>query len=262
MHLMACEWDRLLLYLAAGNGKLSISGQECDLYAGEFILLETVSCLPVIFKGTASYKLICCSLKRGELPGLPSSGSPRQLGQHESVLLPHILSALQRETIMQAEGYAIMIEALLVQLTILLSRASRLDNRRNKNNAVDHHLLAEAINDYLEASYDKKIDLAAVSRLFNISKRQLNRIMKTALGTTALERVHQIRIQQAVHLLCETSGKMIEIANRVGYDDPAFFSQLFKRRMGCSPGKYRSMKLEMGSGSGLLGEKGNGKYQV
>lgn len=257
-NLSTCKWDRKLLYLASGNGKLSVSGEECDFYAGEFVLLDAVNGFPIAFKGTQPFKLICCSLKRGELTALPTNHYPHQLEQYESVLLHHILNALQRETVVRAQDYAAMVDALLVQLAILLSRADGHSKSSYKSKATNHQLLAEDINDYLEASYDKKMDLSELSKLFNISKRQLTRIMKTELGTTVLGRIHEIRIQQAAQLLRETSEKMIEIANRVGYDDPAFFSQLFQRRMGCSPGKYRNLKMELRLRTGLLGEKVDG----
>ncbi len=57
------------------------------------------------------------------------------------------------------------------------------------------------------------------------------------------ERIHQIRIDRAKQYLDEGEDKVINIAQRVGYEDPAFFTLLFRRKVGCSPGQYRDRQI-------------------
>jgi AraC-like DNA-binding protein len=111
---------------------------------------------------------------------------------------------------------------------------------RKPNRAGEHTVLVRRITGFLERHYDKKLSVPALCELFNISNRQLNRIFKEETGQTVTERIHQIRIERAKQYLAENDEKVIHVAHRVGYEDPAFFTQLFRRIVGCSPGQYRA----------------------
>lgn len=72
-----------------------------------------------------------------------------------------------------------------------------------------------------------------------LPERTFKRRFKAATGYTPVEYVQALRIEEAKHIL-ETNGASIEqIAAAVGYEDPAFFRRLFKRRAGITPGEYR-----------------------
>ncbi|UUZ85221.1 AraC family transcriptional regulator [Paenibacillus sp. P26] len=77
----------------------------------------------------------------------------------------------------------------------------------------------------------------------------LNRIFKEELNMTVFDMIHQIRIERAKHLLAETEEKVIVIAGKVGYEDPAFFSRLFQRSARVLAGQI-SRCLGLGQGRG------------
>ncbi|MFB5661071.1 helix-turn-helix domain-containing protein [Alteribacillus sp. HJP-4] len=142
-------------------------------------------------------------------------------------------------------GYETLIRLQLVQILIQLSRIYGEQRSSTKHLEVQHQerkVLVQRIWGYLERHYDQKLSLAGLSELFNISSRHLNRVFKAETGQTVIEAVHHIRIKRAKMLLADTSDKIICIAMEVGYDDPAFFTRLFTRQVGCSPGKYRNLR--------------------
>ena len=47
------------------------------------------------------------------------------------------------------------------------------------------------------------------------------------------------RISASCRLLTESSSRIVDIAEATGFDDPAYFSRLFHRRIGMSPSEYR-----------------------
>ncbi|MCW5605945.1 MAG: helix-turn-helix domain-containing protein, partial [Burkholderiales bacterium] len=60
-----------------------------------------------------------------------------------------------------------------------------------------------------------------------------------ATGMSPLEYVHTLRLEEAKHML-ETGERPVEaVAGEVGYEDAAFFSRLFRRRVNLTPGQYR-----------------------
>ena len=48
-----------------------------------------------------------------------------------------------------------------------------------------------------------------------------------------------LRMDRAAELLRETDEKTYAIAQQVGYDEPNYFSYVFKRRFGVSPSQFR-----------------------
>ncbi|WP_059102618.1 AraC family transcriptional regulator [Shouchella shacheensis] len=147
-----------------------------------------------------------------------------------------------REYEQKKTGYATVIRLQLVQVLIELSRIYGEVGTSTRHLEVKHmerRQLVQRIWGYLERHYDQKLTLDVLSDLFNISSRHLNRVFKAESGQTIIEAIHQIRIKRAKVLLAETSEKIIYIALEVGYEDPAFFTRLFSRQVGCSPGKYR-----------------------
>ncbi|WEG11063.1 AraC family transcriptional regulator [Pullulanibacillus sp. KACC 23026] len=139
-----------------------------------------------------------------------------------------------------------LIRLKMIELLILLSRIFKetLSNRNLKSyQCNEQKVLIKRICGYLERHYDTKISASELCDSFAISTRHLNRLFKQETGLTVLEMVHKIRIERAKYLLENTDEKIINIAFKVGYDDPAFFSRLFSRNIGCSPGKYRQKMM-------------------
>lgn len=138
-------------------------------------------------------------------------------------------------------GYETIIRLQLVQLLIQLSRIyAHGDTTLSLNRKeLERKTFIKRVAGYLERHYDQKLTLANLSSLFNMSSRHLNRIFKEETGKTVVEYIHHIRISRAKKLLTESDAKIIAVALDVGYDDPAFFTRLFTRKVGCPPGRYR-----------------------
>jgi transcriptional regulator GlxA family with amidase domain len=74
-----------------------------------------------------------------------------------------------------------------------------------------------------------------------VPERTLKRRFKLATGLSLIDYVQNLRIEEAKRLLETTSTAIDEISALVGYENPAFFGRLFKRRSGLTPGQYRRM---------------------
>jgi AraC-like DNA-binding protein len=72
------------------------------------------------------------------------------------------------------------------------------------------------------------------------SYEHLARVFRQQYGLTPIDYVQSIRIERAKHLLRHTDDKLAVIARLVGYRDAIYFSRLFKRYTGKTPGHYRN----------------------
>jgi transcriptional regulator GlxA family with amidase domain len=72
-----------------------------------------------------------------------------------------------------------------------------------------------------------------------LPERTFKRRFRAATGYSPVEYVQALRIEEAKQILETTGDPTDAVAHQVGYDDPAFFRSLFKRKTGVTPARYR-----------------------
>ena len=75
----------------------------------------------------------------------------------------------------------------------------------------------------------------------SIPERTLKRRFKAATGSTLIDYLQNLRVEEAKRLLESGQKPVDEISVDVSYEDPSFFRRLFKRRTGLTPSQYRRM---------------------
>ncbi len=66
----------------------------------------------------------------------------------------------------------------------------------------------------------------------------LRKLFKSEMGITPRGYLENIRLETAASFLLLGHGNVSEIAQSCGYEDPLYFSRVFKKRYGCSPSHY------------------------
>ena len=94
---------------------------------------------------------------------------------------------------------------------------------------------------YIASNYENDITLEKTAREVNISASYLSHLFRSGLGTTFGEYVSKLRIEKAKELLSATELSVAEIAEKVGIPDANYFTRIFKKYVGISPNKFRSM---------------------
>lgn len=84
------------------------------------------------------------------------------------------------------------------------------------------------------------ISLNLVARHVNMSPTHFSTIFSQEMGSTFIEYLTSVRMEQAKELLRCSRQKTAEIAYNVGYKDPHYFSYLFKKLQGCTPREFRA----------------------
>ncbi|MBB6730239.1 response regulator [Cohnella zeiphila] len=105
-----------------------------------------------------------------------------------------------------------------------------------------HHLRAQMAKaeTYIEERYaDEKLSLRELCRHVLMSASYFSLAFKQETGETFVEYLTRVRIEKAKELLAATPLKFYEIAERVGYADPNYFSVLFKKHTGATPRDFR-----------------------
>ncbi|BCG57111.1 response regulator transcription factor [Paenibacillus sp. URB8-2] len=99
--------------------------------------------------------------------------------------------------------------------------------------------VVQEIKAYLESHYHENIQLDQLAERFDLNASYVSHLYSKSTGQTILEYVTLLRIQQAKRMLRESSFKISKISQNIGYDNQRYFCQVFKKRVGVSPGQYR-----------------------
>jgi AraC-like DNA-binding protein len=95
---------------------------------------------------------------------------------------------------------------------------------------------------YMMDHLDQPMSLRGLARIAGMSPSNFSRVFKDRTGVSPIQMVNRLRIEQAQALLREFARDIHidEVAARSGFEDPYYFSRLFKRRTGLSPAAYRA----------------------
>ena len=74
---------------------------------------------------------------------------------------------------------------------------------------------------------------------FRIFPALAHNFFKKVTGTTSAAYISELRIKKSLPLIENTDLGMAEIAEKVGFDDPNYFSRVFRSVTGITPSEYR-----------------------
>jgi transcriptional regulator GlxA family with amidase domain len=87
--------------------------------------------------------------------------------------------------------------------------------------------------------YTHDSPVSAMAALTGLAERTFKRRFQQATGMSPLDYVHTVRLEEAKQMLESGTLSIEAVAQEVGYQDSAFFSRLFRRKTGLTPGQYR-----------------------
>ncbi len=100
-------------------------------------------------------------------------------------------------------------------------------------------VLVKRILAYLHQNYDHPISRREVAEAVGVSENHLTRIFGRELGLSPWDYLNRYRVKQAKELLLCTNNSVASIALQVGFEDPAYFSRVFRKQVGISPTLFR-----------------------
>jgi transcriptional regulator GlxA family with amidase domain len=86
---------------------------------------------------------------------------------------------------------------------------------------------------------DKKINRDEVARLAGMSPGHFSRMIKETTGKTFSDILTGYRVDRATDLLAHTDKSLVQIALECGFMDQSYFSRVFRKIHGRTPGEYR-----------------------
>ncbi|MGB0579496.1 MAG: helix-turn-helix domain-containing protein [Limisphaerales bacterium] len=94
--------------------------------------------------------------------------------------------------------------------------------------------------DWLSRNFFEAVTLDAGAIACGFSRRKFTELFKQQTGKSWLNYLHELRVNHAVALLCETDSQVTSIAFQCGFDDLSTFYRVFKRLNGRQPLEVRT----------------------
>lgn len=92
---------------------------------------------------------------------------------------------------------------------------------------------------YIQENYDRDLNMAVVSNQISMNYSLFSYAFKQYTGKNFVSYLKELRVKEAKRLLEETDMRVIEISQKVGYENEKHFMKIFKSQCGVSPTEYR-----------------------
>lgn len=145
-----------------------------------------------------------------------------------------------------AFGHDMLIQAYVTELICLLMRAlpdnSVADDHltlHDESTSTDQQALVSSAAYYLASHYADQLTLPQLADHLHVSESHLSRLFKQLKGQSPMNYLTGVRMQKAKTMLNEKDLPVKEVAAEVGYQDPFYFSKLYKKNFGATPSQEK-----------------------
>lgn len=232
------DWQ--IIYVVSGKAHFYFNGVEQIVTAGNMVIYHPKEEQRYYYYGTDHTEIYWVHFTGGNVKNIL-----RAYGILDDVHVIHTGTSLEYQKIftqmiqelkLRKEDYEELLVYHLRHLLILLHRQI---NAKPKNKT---RALTEEMNSavrFFHENYNKPICIEEYAITHHMSVSWFIRNFKEYTQMTPAQYILSLRISNAQTLLETTDYNITEIADIIGYDNPLYFSRIFKKQNGMSPSEFR-----------------------
>lgn len=232
--------DFQLLYIASGKAHFHFDGKEQIVTAGHMVLYRPKEAQKYEYYGEDQTEVYWVHFTGGNVTNILRSYG---LTDDKHVFYcgsgldyQNLFRTMINELQMCRENFAEMLEMYLRQIFIMLHRYFLSSLKTNNSRVVEEIDKATL---YFNEHYNENINIDEYAQNNHVSVSWFIRNFKQCTGSTPMQYILSKRIYNAEILLHDSSYNLTEISEIIGYDNPLYFSRIFKKVKGLSPSEYR-----------------------
>lgn len=233
--------DCLLLYCTAGRGWLETDDGREDIAAGTLVVLPPGVAHRYAADARDPWSLWWVHFNGEALPAMLELLGPGERRAVAIGLQAGLVSEFRALLAAQQTGYAIdawvhAAARLRVLLTLIAMKLPRAGEARSER------LDVERVTAWMREHVGRPVELSELAAATSgLSIFHFSRRFRAATGMAPIQYFIHLRMEHACRLL-DLSGEPVHaVARRLGYDDPYYFSRLFRKVIGVSPSDYRKL---------------------
>jgi AraC-like DNA-binding protein len=230
----------LIHYISSGSGTYRTGGKTYVLQAGDAFLAypDTEICYQASEEDPWTYEWVGFS-GSDAAPMISSTDFSRTVPVVHSIIcgdaLRHQLSRINAafgntfQNAVQMTGELYLLFSILIRYATL-TPSEKSSDTENVNQAVT----------YIASRYSYAITVEDIAAFVGVSRSTLFRQFRRVRQLSPKEYLDRYRNRRAIQLLKQTDLPVASVAASVGYEDPLYFSRVFKKLMGISPSQFRA----------------------
>lgn len=235
-----------LIYLQSGSAAINLDGTVRTVGAATLVVIPPLSVHSFAFSPEAEGHVL--TLASPLISALTTSLGSDQVLLHGGRIiadshneLPPLLSALAKEYRGQAPYRDWALETLVSQIVLWLARhpAESAEAVKGRDKSRQHFTRFQEL---IETRYCEHLPMTAYAEELGISLAHLNSICRRLADRSALQLLHERLLLEAKRDLVYTAMSVSDIADKLGFSEPAYFTRFFKRLTGSSPQQFRLLK--------------------
>jgi len=99
--------------------------------------------------------------------------------------------------------------------------------------------IVQKVQTYIESNLSGELSLSTLAKIIDVTPGYLSSAFRKETGQTLSDYILELRMKAALHLIRSTKLQVQTVAQMCGLPDPNYFTRLFKRFYGLTPGKLR-----------------------
>lgn len=152
--------------------------------------------------------------------------------------IKHLFELLCSEYSEKKLGYLESMRSYIIAIIIDMLRQIKLPSLSKGKNDIIKHII-----EYVDNNFSQQLSLKNIASDYNYSLSRVSQIFKQEIGMTFQKYIQTVRIHESCRLLLNTTKKISEIAELVGYTNIDHFHAIFKQEMNTTPRQFRSTHL-------------------
>lgn len=246
-----CHWHNDFEILVAEKGEIQyfVNGNVVTIRQGQGIFVNA-NRLHYGFSEDKQECLYSCLVFHPSLFGTAEMATGRYLQQLSADTAPDYL-LLTEETALsliqkiiglyqeQPEWFELTVLSLLCRLMHQLRQ--QMEGKREEETDSEWIALRQMVG-YLQKQYSGPIRLEEIAAAGAVCRSKCCRLFREKLGTTPMGYLNRYRLEKARDLLISTGESVTAIAGICGFDNPSYFSEMFRKVYGESPREVRNKK--------------------
>lgn len=231
-----------------GNGTIMLDGQELPVHKGDIVLIPPKSMHHFVTADKAPmyyYTLRFSGSLENELYQFFLQGSVRISSAR------NYLEYMQNSfrilfDIHQISGGKANADFQTVSLSLLRLARMLIVNECMAVQLDADHALGDILY-YIQENSGSHLTLDSLAKAFNMSPSHLSRLFCKYYQVSPINYLIGARIGQSTEYLLKSNLPIARIAELVGYDNPAHYTAMFQKRIGCTPAEYREKNQRLPS---------------
>lgn len=236
---VAGSGEHILIYCVDGKGWVELNGLRHNIEQNMFYIIPPKTPHHYGSSAREPWSIYWVHFKGNQAPLLYERYTqlPAQNGLHIAYAEERLTQFNCLMDLLEADPGTMAIEQAYIKLLGLLGSFIYPDSSTH-NTETD--AITQSVN-FMKQQVKGTYPISHFAALANYSVSRYSELFRQRTGYAPMQYFIHLKVHKACQYLCFTKMNIKQICNEVGFDDPYYFSRIFKKTVGHSPLEYRKM---------------------